>query len=115
MRALLSIVFCLVAVPALALMEGEHQHKGPPTAPEGWKVCGTHGEMEKQLREMVGEIPLAAMISARNIPIQLYLSPKTLTWSVIQRRQPNRWCVVSGGRNFQLIGETPPTRDEPAL
>lgn len=73
--------------------------------------CGPRGQVVQQLGQSFGEIPAAVALTDYGSLIELLLSPRGESWTLIVTTPRGLACVLATGRNWQALDHN---RNEPA-
>ena len=69
-------------------------------------VCVNLNVLESTLQEFE-EIPFVRGLSNRDpmgiVPLVIFVNPKTGSWSIIEKIETNRYCVLAVGDNFEAV------------
>ena len=85
------------------------QAEAPATATMYPAVCVDAESLSKTVDEFK-ELPFARGLStnmtdteAPHLSLVIFVNPKTQTWTIVERVDPNRYCIMAVGQKFEPV------------
>ncbi len=92
----------LRVIPLLVLLSALH---GAPVAAHG--ICGMRSNIIAQLALRYGEARQGGALPGSVMHMELYISPRTGTWTVLKAHPPGLVCIERTGRNWRVVTPAP--------
>ena len=96
MRALVTLLMCTLAFPAIA-----QQQRLP---------CGPAAEMRATLANQYKEVEISGGLVGEEAYLSVFVSPDGATWTALMTSVKGVSCIVGAGQHW-FQGEVPPTGD----
>ncbi|MEM7021275.1 MAG: hypothetical protein AAF637_01650 [Pseudomonadota bacterium] len=77
------------------------------TRPMQLKRCNAHNKLVEILRGSYAEVPSARGLQSNGHLIQVFVSKKSGSWTIVSTRPDGLSCVVATGRHWQDLTEPP--------
>lgn len=85
-----------------------------PAAAETLRNCAPREVIAARLAEKYGETPQVAGLSSIGTLLEVFASPDTGTWTVIQTTPKGTACLVAAGQDFTHFAGDPRPAGDPA-
>jgi hypothetical protein len=74
--------------------------------------CNSHGDLLAILKQTYTEEPNALGLQSNGHLLEVFVSKRTGSWTIVSTRPDGISCIVAAGRHWQSVPQTP---DEPIV